>query len=74
MPSGFEDCVDRFGESVGNNSGDAALLLSDSTYEVNFSLTRRRALANWLANSSVSSSVAVLVRSVVLETESSRFG
>jgi hypothetical protein len=69
MPSGLDDCADRLGESVGNSRGDVALLLSDSTYEVSFSRTRRRASASWLANSSVSSSVAVLARSNVLESE-----
>jgi hypothetical protein len=69
MPSGLDDCADILRESVGSSSGDVALLLSDSTYEVSFSRTRRRASASWLANSSVSSSVAVLVRSNVLESE-----
>jgi hypothetical protein len=72
MASGLEGCVERLGDSVGKSSGDAALLLSDSTYEVSFSLTRRRASANWLANSSVSSSVAVLLRSMPLEARVSR--
>ncbi len=36
--------------------GDPDRLLSDSTYEVSFSRTRRRASASWFANSSMSSS------------------
>ena len=56
IPRGFEVGAARPGDSVGPSNGDGARLLSDSTYDVNFSRTRRRASAIWLANSTVSSS------------------
>src|SRR5690606_30621483 len=74
IPSGLDDCAEVFGESAGASEGDGALLLSDSTYDVSFSRMRRRALVSWFANSSVSSSVAVLDRSNGLNSEVSTLG